>query len=84
MKAGASRIAATTLMIGGAATLGANLHIPEGMRDALRSKVKAYDKSGLIVMNAPDKDGNFSYSNLNYLIPSSVVFRSGHVCCAWR
>lgn len=76
MKAGASRIAATTLMIGGAATLGANLHVPEGMRDALRSKVKAYDKSGLIVMNAPDKDGNFSYSNLNYLIPSSVVLEA--------
>ena len=76
MKAGAARLLATTTMLAGAATIGANLHIPEGMRDALRSKVKAYDKSGVIVMNPPDKDGNFSYTNLSYLIPSSIVMES--------
>jgi len=73
MKAGAARLLATTTMLAGAATLGANLHIPAAMRDALRSKVKDYDKSGTIVMNPPDKDGDFSYTNLSYLIPSSIV-----------
>lgn len=73
MKAGAARLLATTTMLAGAATIGANLHIPAAMRDALRSKVKDYDKSGVIVMNPPDKDGNFSYTNLSYLIPSSIV-----------
>jgi hypothetical protein len=76
MKAGYNRILSSTFMLAGAATVGANLHIPAGMRDALRSKVKDYDKSGVIVMNPPDKDGNFSYTNLSYLIPSSIVMEA--------
>ena len=73
---GYKRIAAMTTVLGAGAAVGANYGIPDDEEKSLRSMVPDYAKNGTLYLTRPDKDGNFTFTNLNYNVPQTIVMEA--------
>jgi hypothetical protein len=73
---GASRLVAMTTTLGAAGVIGSNFHLEKDQEEAMRRKLPDRDSQGFLLFSQPDKDGNFSYQNLNYVFPHSVVMEA--------
>ena len=73
---GASRLVAMTTTLGAAGVIGSNPHLEKDQEEAMRRKLPDRDSQGFLLFSQLDKDGNFSYQNLNYVLPHSVVIEA--------
>jgi hypothetical protein len=73
---GASRLVAMTTTLGAAGVIGSNVYLEKDQEEAMRRKLPDRDSQGFLLFSQPDKDGNFSYQNLNYVFPHSIVMEA--------
>ena len=73
---GASRLVAMTTTLGAAGVIGSNVYLEKDQEEAMRRKLPDRDSQGFLLFSQPDKDGNFSYQNLNYVLPHSIVMEA--------
>jgi len=70
---GYKRALTMTTLLGGGAVLGSNFAMSKDQEKAIRNRVPDYAKNGTLHLTAPDKDGNFTFTNLNYIVPQTIV-----------
>jgi hypothetical protein len=73
---GASRLVAMTTTLGAAGVIGSNIHLEKDQEEAMRRKLPDRDSQGFLLFSQLDNDGNFSYQNLNYVLPHSIVMEA--------
>jgi hypothetical protein len=73
---GYKRALSMTTLLGAGAAAGANFAIPKDQEKALRNRVPNYAKYGTLYLTPPDKDGNFTFTNLNNLLPHTIVIEA--------
>lgn len=74
--AGAKRMAWMTGVLAAAGTFGANTHLRKEEEEALRRRLPPRDANGFLQISQRKPDGSFTYTNLNYNIPQSIVMEA--------
>lgn len=72
-RAGAKRIASMTAVLAAAGTIGVNSHLSKEEEEALRRRLPDRDMDGFLRISERQPDGSFTYTNLNYNIPQTIV-----------
>jgi hypothetical protein len=70
---GAKRMASMTAVLAAASVIGANRHLSPEQEEALRRRMPDRDRNGFLKISDIKPDGSFTYTNLNYTIPQSIV-----------
>lgn len=75
---GANRLSSMTAMLGAASYAGSNFHLSKEEEQAVRNRMPSWDKDGLVRIDK-NEDGTYSYLNLNYNIPASIVIEAAQL-----
>jgi len=75
-KAGAKRIASMTTVLGIAGLIGNNVHLSSDEEAALRRRLPSRDSDGFLRISQRQPDGSFTYTNLNYNFPQTIVMEA--------
>ena len=73
---GAKRMASMTAVLAAAAVIGSNNHLSKEQEEAMRRRMPDRDRNGFLAISEIQPDGSFSYQNLNYTIPHSIVIEA--------
>jgi len=70
---GAKRLASMTAVLAAASVIGSNTHLSPEQEEAMRRRMPDRDRNGFLKISDVKPDGSFTYTNLNYVIPQSIV-----------